>query len=65
MKKLIDLISKLQLADPQARQTIAHVEYESRNWYCVFNVASNLMQIANLAKQWCKEDTAVLKPISK
>jgi len=40
------------------------VEYESRNWACVFNIASHLMGIANTIKQWCKEDPAVLKPIA-
>ena len=64
-KKLIDLVSKLQLADPQARQTGSHVEYESRNWHCVFTIASTLMQLANMAKAWCKEDPAVLRPIAK
>ena len=39
-KALIDLIGKLQHADPQARATEAHIEHESRNWYCVFNIAS-------------------------
>lgn len=63
-KTIIDLISKLQLADPQARQTDIHVIKESRNWYCVFNITSHLMQIANLVKAWCKEDAAVLKPIT-
>ena len=38
VQALINLIDKIQLADPQARQTGAHVEYESRNWYCVFNL---------------------------
>ena len=91
VQALINLIGKLQLADPQgnfinifvlqksrqsksflifffsktARQTGAHVEYESRNWLCVFNIAAPLMRIAHLAKQWCKEDLTVLKPISK
>ena len=62
-KILIDLIAKLQLADPHVRKTGAHVEYESRNWACVFNIVTHLMSIANTVKQWCKEGTAVLKPI--
>ena len=58
------MLAKLHLADPHVRKTGAHVEYESRNWACVFNIASHLMGIANTIKQWCKEDPAVLKPIA-
>ena len=62
---LINLIGKIQLADPQTRQTGPHIEYESRNWYWVFYIEKILMRIAYLTKQWCREDLTALKPITK
>jgi len=64
-KALIDLVAKLQLADQHVRQLGAHVVYESRNWANIFTITSHLMGMANLAKQWCKVDSAALHPIFK
>ena len=62
-KKFIDLSKLLHLADPHTMQTSAHVEYESKNWACVFHITNPLMSIANLVKSWCKKDKAALSPI--
>ena len=64
-KKFIDLSKLLHLADPHTMQTSAHVEYESKNWACVFHITNPLMSIANLVKSWCKKDKAALSPIFK
>lgn len=63
-KALIDLIGRLQLADPQARVTGAHVLQDSQNWYCVFNILSQLMFTANLVRNWCRKEMSILKPIT-
>jgi hypothetical protein len=64
-ESFLHLISYLQFADPQKRQTGHHVEYETSEWEYIGKMIASLASISHMIHKWCSRDQELLVDVTK